>query len=85
MSRDEDRIPTLTDVVTVEESAEPLTPEELEELQADISVRVLRLAEELMHSASREMEDVLFSRVFDQLRAQLPGIIDQVLKDRLIK
>lgn len=85
MSRDEDRIPTLTEVVALEESVEPLTAEELDELQADISMRVLRLAEELMHGASREMEDVLFSRVFDQLRAQLPEIIDQVLRERLIK
>lgn len=85
MSPDEDRIPTLTDVVGHEQSVEPLTPEELDELRADISLRVLRLTEDLMHSATREMEDVLFSRVFDQLRAQLPEIIDQVLKDRLIK
>jgi hypothetical protein len=85
MSSNEDRIPTLTDVVALEESVEPLTVEELEELQADISARVLRLAEDLVHSATREMEDVLFSRIFDQLRMQLPGIIEQVLKDRLIK
>jgi hypothetical protein len=85
MSSNEDRIPTLTDVVALEESVEPLTEEELEELQADISARVLRLAEDLVHSAAREVEDVIFSRIFDQLRMQLPGIIDQVLKDRLIK
>jgi hypothetical protein len=84
VKHDDDQIPTLTDVVELE-STPGLSPEQLAQLQAELTARVSRLAEELMHAASREVEAVLFERVFDRLRARLPELVDQVLKDQLMK
>jgi len=81
---EDDAIPTLTEVVTLQGES-TLSPELLADLQADLTARVVRLTEELMHSASREVEGVLFERVCDRLRAHLPDLVDQVLKDRLTK
>jgi hypothetical protein len=82
----DDDIPTLTDVVSFDTSeAPPLTDEALAELQAELTARVFQLAEELMHDASKEIEALMFERVCDRLRAQLPDLVDQVLRDRLIK
>ena len=39
-------------------------------MQAEISARVMRLAEELMREASRELETILLKRVCDQLRVR---------------
>ena len=84
MKRDDDQIPTLTDVVELDQTG-GLAPEQLARLQAELTARVSRLAEELMHQASREVEAVLFERVVDRLRARLPELVDQVLKEQLMK
>ena len=84
VKHDDDLIPTLTDVVELE-SAPTLTPEQLTQVQAELTARVSRLAEELMHEAVRDVEALLFERVLDRLRAHLPELVDQVLKDRLMK
>lgn len=78
--RDED-IPTLTDVVSLEPRG--IAPETLAALHADLTAAVIKLAEELLHAASREMEAVMFERVCDRLRARLPEIVDRALKERL--
>ncbi|MCI0434252.1 MAG: hypothetical protein L0271_11540 [Gemmatimonadetes bacterium] len=77
---DHDAIPTLTDVVELDRPA--LTREERAALQADITARVLRLAQELLHEASEEIEAALFERVCDRLRARLPELIEAALRDR---
>ena len=84
MKHEDDRIPTLTDVVELEPAA-TVTPEQLAQVQAELTARVSRLAEELMHEAVRDVEALLFERVLDRLRARLPELVDQVLKDRLMK
>lgn len=55
--------------------------EELTALQADIVGRTLNLADELLHSAMRDMEGVLFERVLDRLRASLPELVAAALRD----
>lgn len=59
------------------------SPEELEALQADLVGRALNLTDELLHSAAREMEGVLFERVLDRLRSALPEIIAAALREHL--
>ncbi len=76
----DDVIPTLTDVVRLDASA--MSPDERAALQADITARVLSLAEELLNEASQEIEAVLFERVCDRLRARLPELIDAALRER---
>ena len=76
----EDAIPTLTDVVEL--GTTTLSPEERAALEADITERVVRLAEELLHEASQQIETTLFERVCDRLRARLPELIDAALRER---
>jgi len=57
--------------------------EELTALQADLVGRALNLTDELLHSAAREMEGVMFERVLDRLRAALPEIVERVLREHL--
>jgi hypothetical protein len=76
----DDAIPTLTDVVELGGPA--LSAEERAQLQADISARVMRVAEELLHEASQEVEAMLLERVCDRLRARLPELIDAALRER---
>jgi hypothetical protein len=59
------------------------TDEELAALQADLVGRALNLTDELLHSAAREMEGVLFERVLDRLRAALPEIVSAALRAHL--
>lgn len=78
---DADDIPTLTDIVALEQAG--LSEETIAELHTDLTVRILDLADELLHDASREVEAVLFERVRDRLRAVLPELIDDILRERL--
>jgi hypothetical protein len=78
-SRD-DAIPTLTDVVDL--GARGLSAEEHAALQAELTERVMRAAEELLHEASQQIEATLFERVCDRLRARLPDLIDAALRAR---
>jgi Zn-dependent M32 family carboxypeptidase len=41
----------------------------------------LNLADSLLHEAAKDIEAALFERVFDQLRAQLPELVDRVLRE----
>jgi hypothetical protein len=57
--------------------------EELAALQAELVARTLNLSDELLNSAAREIEGVLFERVLDRLRSALPEIITQALREHL--
>jgi hypothetical protein len=78
-SRD-DAIPTLTDVVDL--GGAGLSAEDRAALQADIAERVMRVAEELLREASQQIEETLFERMCDRLRARLPDLIDAALRAR---
>jgi hypothetical protein len=79
-SRRDATIPTLTDIVDPGRAA--LSAADRAAVQAEIAARVLKLAEQLLHEASREVEMVLFESVQERLRARLPEIIDAVLRER---
>jgi hypothetical protein len=98
MSRDLVReLPILTDVVELHatgsfpkperapeaESASLLSDEEFAALQALLVSRTLNLTDELLHSAAREIEAVMFERVIDRLRAALPEIVSAALREPL--
>lgn len=57
--------------------------EELSALQADVVERTLKITDEFLQSASREMEGLLFERVLDRLRESLPEIVAQALQEHL--
>ncbi|HJS22593.1 MAG TPA: hypothetical protein VJ764_08030 [Steroidobacteraceae bacterium] len=76
----DDAIPTLTEVVDL--GGPTLSAEELAALEADITERVMRVAEELLREAGQQIEEMLFERVCDRLRARLPELIDSALRAR---
>ena len=64
-------------------SAGLLSDEEFAALQSLLVSRTLNLTDELLHSAAREIEAVLFERVIDRLRAALPEIVAAALREQL--
>lgn len=92
---DETAVPTLTDVVDDDASAVPVLHDIVETeasreadmaaLQAELTSLTRELTDRLLHTALQEMESALFERVSDQLRDELPMLIERVLKDHLEK
>jgi Zn-dependent M32 family carboxypeptidase len=72
-------IPVLTEVV--EEIGEVPAPLDAKQLHAAILTETLQLTDALLHQAAKDIEATLFERVFDQLRAQLPDLVDRILRE----
>jgi hypothetical protein len=72
-------IPILTE--SVKESAESTLPFDVKAVHAAIVSETLELADSLLHQAAKDIEATLFERVFDRLRAQLPELVDRVLRE----
>jgi Zn-dependent M32 family carboxypeptidase len=72
-------IPILTDAV--EKNGGPYAFLDAKAVHASIVTETLKLADSLLHQATKEIEATLFERVFDQLRAQLPELVDRVLRE----
>ena len=72
-------IPVLTD--SVAESIEPLPGFDAKAVHAAILTETLELADSLLHQAAKDIEATLFERVFDRLRAQLPELVDRILRE----
>lgn len=60
-----------------------LTPEDIAALQAALVSRTMNLTDELLHTAAREIEAVMFERVIDRLRAALPELVAAALREHL--
>ena len=79
MSNDLDdtgEIPILTDVVL---GGDPAAPSHA--AATAILSEVLKLADSLLHQAAKDIEATLFENVYDRLRAQLPEVVDRVLRE----
>jgi Zn-dependent M32 family carboxypeptidase len=50
-------------------------------VHAAILTETLELADSLLHQAAKDIEATLFERVFDRLRAQLPELVDRILRE----
>jgi Zn-dependent M32 family carboxypeptidase len=75
-------IPILT--TAVDESATAPAAFDSKALHAAILDETLQLADSLLHQAAKDIEAILFEKVFDQLRAQLPEMLDRILKEDAI-
>jgi Zn-dependent M32 family carboxypeptidase len=78
-SHDPRDIPILTDAV--EKDGLSYTLFDAKAVHAAIVTETLNLADSLLHQAAKDIEVALFERVFDQLRAQLPELVDRVLRE----
>jgi Zn-dependent M32 family carboxypeptidase len=72
-------IPVLTEAV--EEIGEVPAQLDAKQLHAAILTETLQLTDSLLHQAAKDIEATLFERVFDQLRAQLPDLVDRILRE----
>lgn len=71
-------IPVLTDAV---HEREPAPSFDAKAVHAAILTETLELADSLLHQAVKDIEATLFERVFDRLRAQLPELVDRILRE----
>ncbi len=78
-SHDPRDIPVLTDAV--EKNGRISLPFDIKAIHAAIVTETLELADSLLHQAAKDIEATLFERVIDRLRAQLPELVDRVLRE----
>jgi Zn-dependent M32 family carboxypeptidase len=78
-SHDPRDIPILTE--EVEQKDANLASLDVKAVHAALVTETLNLADSLLHRAAKDIEAALFERVFDQLRAQLPELVDRVLRE----
>ena len=72
-------IPILTDAVAADGRTYGFF--DAKAVHAAVVTETLNLADSLLHQAAKDIEATLFERVFDQLRAQLPELVDRVLRE----
>ena len=80
-SHDPRDIPILTEQAETKD-ANLDSPASLKAVHAALVTETLNLADSLLHRAAKDIEAALFERVFDQLRAQLPELVDRVLREQ---
>ncbi len=73
-------IPILTEAVDAEGHAYSFF--EAKAVHAAVVSETLKLADSLLHQAAKDIEATLFERVFDELRSQLPELVDRVLREQ---
>lgn len=80
-----DQIPVLTDIVEPDVAGSSRfindTARFLESLEANLTAVIHEQADELVHNACREMEALLLEQVSDRLKAELPGLIAEVIAE----
>jgi Zn-dependent M32 family carboxypeptidase len=81
-SHDPRDIPILTE--EVEGSDANLASLDVKAVHAALVTETLNLADSLLHRAAKDIEAALFERVFDQLRAQLPELVDRALREHAV-
>lgn len=72
-------IPILTDAI--DEGGHAYGFFDAKAVHAAVVTETLKLADSLLHQAVKDIEATVFERVFDQLRARLPELVDRVLRE----
>ena len=55
--------------------------DELVKLESKLCAQSLTLADQLLHEACRDIEDMIVERVMSKLRSKLPALVTRVLQD----
>ncbi len=58
-----------------------LSADELVKLESKLCARSLTLADQLLHEACHDIEDIIVERVMNKLRNELPDLVNRVLQD----
>ena len=85
----DDDLPVLTETVdrpmlpTNRSSASANRPsaDELVKLESKLCAQSLTLADQMLHDACHDVEDMIVERVMSKLRSELPALISRVLHD----
>ena len=72
-------IPILTEAVR--ENVAASLSVDVKAVHAALLTETLELADSLLHQAVKDIEATLFERVFDRLRADLPELVDRILRE----
>jgi Zn-dependent M32 family carboxypeptidase len=72
-------IPVLTEAIDTAPDADD--PFDAKAVHAAVVSETLNLADSLLHQAAKDIEAALFEKVFDQLRARLPELLDRVIRE----
>lgn len=75
-------IPILTE--TVEKDGIGVALYYTKTVHAAVVTATLNLADSLLHQVAKDIEAALFERVFDELKAQLPELVDRVLREQAV-
>jgi hypothetical protein len=78
-SHDPRDIPILTDAI--DEAGRVYGFFDVKSVHAAVVTETLNLADSLLHRAIKDIEATLFECVFDQLRSQLPELVDRILRE----
>jgi hypothetical protein len=81
-SHDPRDIPILTEAVEREVGGAALY--DTKTVHAAVVTETLNLADSLLHQVAKDIEAALFERVFDELKAKLPELVDRVLREQVI-
>ena len=73
-------IPVLHDAV--EDDTLPPATYDPKSLHAALLSEILELSDSLLHRAVKDIEATLFERVLDQLKAQLPELVDRIMREQ---
>ena len=75
-------IPVLTEVV--DQAGDAAARIDVKALQSALTSEPLKLADSLLHQAVKNIEATLFEQVFDRLRAELPELIDRLVREQAV-
>jgi Zn-dependent M32 family carboxypeptidase len=81
-SHDPRDIPILTEPVEKDVGGAALY--DTKTVHAAVVTETLNLADSLLHQVAKDIEAALFERVFDELKAKLPELVDRVLREQVI-
>ena len=85
----DDDLPVLTEAVqtvaalgdTPSALADRPSADELVKLESKLCAQSLTLADQLIHEACHDVEDIIVERVMSKLRSELPALVSRVLHD----
>ena len=61
--------------------ADQPSADELVKLESKLCAESLTLADQMIHEACHDVEDIIVERVMSKLRSQLPALVSRVLRD----
>ena len=79
---EEEDLPILTEAVEVPGAlANRPSADDLVKLESKLCAQSLTLADQMIHEACHDVEDIIVERVMTKLRSEMPAMVSRVLHD----